>query len=123
MSWVQILVMTDFSKPFMVKIDASGFGLEVALLQNQRLVTYFSRSLGPRARLISIYEKELMAIAFTLGKYSLYLLGRHFVVKTNQQSLKFLLEQRIMSTDYQEWVSKLMGYILTSNIGYELAIK
>lgn len=38
------------------------------------------------------------------------LLGKKFVVKTDQKSLKFLLEQRVIQPQYQKWVAKLLGY-------------
>ena len=37
-------------------------------------------------------------------------MGRPFVIKTNQQSLKFLLEQRIGTPTQQKWFTKLLGY-------------
>ena len=39
-----------------------------------------------------------------------YLLVRRFLVKMDQRSLKFLLEQRVIQPQYQKWISKLLGY-------------
>ena len=39
-----------------------------------------------------------------------YLLGNHLCIKTDHQSLKYFLEQRVSSPAQQKWVSKLMGY-------------
>ncbi|KAH9745477.1 hypothetical protein KPL70_004086 [Citrus sinensis] len=76
MSSVPVLAMPNFTKPFIVEIDASGFGLWAVLLQGQQPVAYYSQVLGARACLKSIYEKELMAIVFAILKWRLYLLGR-----------------------------------------------
>lgn len=39
-----------------------------------------------------------------------YLLGHVFKVKTDQQSLKVLLEQKVGTITQQRWISKLLGY-------------
>lgn len=39
------------------------------------------------------------------------MLGRPFVIKTNHQSLKYLLEQRVGTPAQQRWITKLLGYI------------
>lgn len=46
----------------------------------------------------------------TFLKWRQYLLGRHFIIWTHQQSLKFITEQREVGVEYQQWVSKLLGY-------------
>ena len=37
-------------------------------------------------------------------------MGRHFKVKTNHDSLKHFLEQRLPSEEQQKWVTKMLGY-------------
>ena len=37
-------------------------------------------------------------------------MGRHFKVKTNHDSIKYYLEQRISSKEKQKWVTKMLGY-------------
>jgi hypothetical protein len=57
-----------------------------------------------------IYEKEMMAILHALKKWCPYLIGRHFKVKTDRDSLKYFLEQRLYSEEQQKWITKVLGY-------------
>ena len=59
---------------------------------------------------LSIYEKELLALVIGVKKWRAYLVGKPFTVKTNQQSLKYLLEQKIGTPAKQKWFDKLLGY-------------
>ena len=52
----------------------------------------------------------MLALATAVKKWRLYLLGRPFIVRTDHQSLKFLLEQRIATPAQQKWLAKLLGY-------------
>ena len=79
-------------------------------MQQGRPVAYFSKLLGVRAQQKSIYEKELIAICLAILKWKPYLLGRHFIVRSDQQSLRFLMEQREVNHEYQKWVTKLLGF-------------
>ena len=79
-------------------------------MQQGQPIAYFSRALPITHRVKPVYERELMAIVFAVQRWRAYLLGHHFVVRTDQKSLKFLLEQRVVDGDYQRWIAKLMGY-------------
>lgn len=78
-----------------------GDGLGAAFLQNQHPIAFFIHILVVRARLKSIYEKELMTIVITVQKRCHYLMGRRFSIRADQRSLKFLMEQWVVGMEYQ----------------------
>uniref|UniRef100_A0A2N9J200 Integrase catalytic domain-containing protein n=1 Tax=Fagus sylvatica TaxID=28930 RepID=A0A2N9J200_FAGSY len=104
------LALPDFSKTFVVECDASGYGIGAVLMQEGRPLAFYSQALKGKALFLSTYEKELMALVLSVKKWRPYLFGQNFVIKTDQQSLKHLLEQRIGTPMQQKWISKLLGY-------------
>lgn len=90
-----VLALLDFSKPFVVETDASGKGIGVVLMQDNHPIAYISKSLGPKQQAMSIYERELLAIVYAVQKWGTYLSHAHFIIRTDQRSIKHLLEQRL----------------------------
>lgn len=80
------------------------------LLQDNHPLAFFSKKLGPRQRITSTYHKELYAIVEAVQKWRQYLLGREFVIRTDQKSLRELLQQVIQTPDQQLYARKLMGF-------------
>ncbi|KAH9291972.1 hypothetical protein KI387_042837 [Taxus chinensis] len=52
----------------------------------------------------------MMVILHAVKQWRPYLMGRHFKVKTDHDSLKYFLEQRLSSEEQQKWVTKMLGY-------------
>jgi len=53
-----VLVLPDFSKPFLIECDTSGKGICVVVMLQHRLISYFSQALKGRFLLLSTYEKR-----------------------------------------------------------------
>lgn len=79
-------------------------------MQEGRPIAFLSQALKGQALHLSTHEKELLSLVTAVQKWRPYLLGRCFKVKTDQQSLKFLLEQQVRIVSQQRWISMLLGY-------------
>lgn len=83
-----VLKLPHFYSPFTIKCDASRKSIGAALMQTGHPLAYLSKALKGTELLMLTYEKELLTLVTTVIKWC-----QSFVVKTNQQALKFLLEQ------------------------------
>lgn len=77
-------------------------------MQEGHPIAYISKAISKHHLCLSVYDKELKSIVFAVEKLRHYLLERHFVIKTDHQSLKFLLEQRLHNDSQFRWMSKLI---------------
>lgn len=113
MTTCPVLALPDFSKPFVLEADACGTGLGVVLMQESRPLAFYSKSLGPKAAAQSIYEKEALAILEALKKWRHYLLGNPLIIKTDQQSLRFMTTQRLTEGIQHKLLLKLLEFDYT----------
>lgn len=90
-----VLVLPDFTKPFVIECDTSGRRIGVVLMQGGKPLAYLSQALKGRTLDLSTYEKELLALVVSIKKWRPYLLGHRFIIQTDHYDLKFLLEQSI----------------------------
>ena len=92
MVFASVLAFSDFNVMFVVESNVSQEGIGVVLSQGGCPMAYFSKGLSPKHKVLSVYEREMMAILVAVKKWHAYLLSRHFQIKTDPLSLKFLLD-------------------------------
>ncbi|KAI5414704.1 hypothetical protein KIW84_040249 [Lathyrus oleraceus] len=112
-----VLAIPNMQKPFVVETDASSTGVGVVLMQDGHPVAFISKVLSPKNMLLSVYDRELLALVHAVSKWHQYLSLNTFTILTDQHSLKYLLEQRLSTPAQYRWVTKLMG------LSYEILYK
>jgi hypothetical protein len=93
-----ILALPDFSKTFVLEADAMG------------LISLLSRTLGPKSMAASTYEKEAMTILKAIKKWKHYFASTSVILRTDQQSLKYIQDQRLVDGIQHKLLVKLLGF-------------
>ncbi|XDV45359.1 hypothetical protein PO909_013473 [Leuciscus waleckii] len=115
-----ILAFTDFTKPFVLEIDASHQGLGAVLSQEKdgklRPVSYASRSLRGSERNMENYSSmklEFLALKWAVSeKFREYLLGSKCAVYTDNNPLSHFQTLKLGATE-QRWVAQLAAFDFT----------
>ncbi|KAJ7971126.1 Ty3/gypsy retrotransposon protein [Quillaja saponaria] len=90
MTEAPVLGMPDFTTMFIIETDVCATGIRVVLMQTRNPIAFISKALALKHQALSTYEKEMLAIIFAIRKWSCYLVGRHFQIRTDHQSLRYL---------------------------------
>lgn len=53
---------------------------------------------------------ELFALSDAIRKFRHYLVGYHFIIRTDQQALRHLTSQTVHTPKQQKWLSHLLGF-------------
>ncbi|XP_042969094.1 uncharacterized protein LOC122301779 [Carya illinoinensis] len=110
MTKTPVLALPNFERSFEVYTDASGEGIGAVLVQDRRPLAFISKALGPMKKAWSTYARELLAVVHAVKVWRPYLLGRNFTIITDQQALRHLLQQKIVTPEQQKFLVKLLGF-------------
>ena len=115
MCQASVVATLDFTKTFIMECDASRNGIGDVLMQDERPIVLESHPIKGKYLHKAIYEKEMLTILHVVKKWRPYLMGRHFKVKTDHDSLKYFLEQRLSSEEQQKWSQRCWVMTLKSS--------
>ena len=112
-----VLTYADFSRPFILEVDASHSGLGAVLSQETdsgvRPVAYASRGLRPAERNMSNYSSmklELLGLKWAMTeKFREYLLGHKCTVFTDNNPLSYLQSAKLGATEHR-WAAQLATF-------------
>ncbi|XP_042466500.1 uncharacterized protein LOC122049106, partial [Zingiber officinale] len=121
LSSAPLLILPDFSKTFEIECDASGVGIGAVLMQEMRLIAYFSEKLSGATLNYPTYDKEMYALVRALETWQHYLWPKEFVIHTDHQSLKHLKSQHKLNRRHAKWVEfiETFPYVIKYKQGKE----
>ena len=114
-----VLQSPDFSKPFILQVDACDSGAGGVLLQKSAFddllhpVSYTSSKFKKHQMACSTIEKELLSLILALQKYECYLHGAEDIeVYTDHNPLVFLQRTKTHNQRLFRWALYLQGFNL-----------
>lgn len=103
-----VLAVPNFQQTFVLETDACKDGIGAVLMQQGHPVAYLSKGLCLKNQALSTYEKECLAILMAVDKWRPYLQHQHFIIRTDQQALLHLADQRLSTGIQHKAFVKLM---------------
>lgn len=108
-----VLRHPDFTRPFVVDTDACGYGLGAILMQiddegKEYVVSYASKKLTAAEQKWTTTEHEALAIVWAIDIFRPYLLGSHFIVRSDHSSLQWLYKAK--NGRLARWALQLQEY-------------
>ena len=108
-----ILALPDFTKAFEVHTDASDFAINGILMQEGHPIAFESRKLNEAKRRYSAHEREMTAVVHCLRTWRHYVLGAHFVVKTDNVATMYFQSQKKLTSKQARWQDFLAEFNFT----------
>ncbi|GFR84441.1 retrovirus-related Pol polyprotein from transposon 17.6 [Elysia marginata] len=109
-----ILIIPDLHAEFILRTDASDYGLGAVLLQERHGTLmpcrYASRKLSPREVRYSAIERECLAIVFAVTNFYKFLAFKPFHLETDHKPLLFLKSGKAKNSRLMCWALALQEF-------------
>lgn len=110
-----VLQFPDFTKPFYIQADSSGYAIGAELYQEDenkehQPIAFISRSLRGAELNYTVTEKELLSIINALSKFRTIVLGNTIIIRTDHKALEFLYKCRFHNERITRWILFLNGF-------------
>ena len=114
------------SMPMTIQVDVSQVGLGVALLQNNKPITFASKALTETEFCYANIEREILAVVFGAERFRTYVDGRSFTIKSDHKPLESIFQKNL--ADMLSWLQHMLlclqgyDYIIHYHPGKEMAL-
>ena len=102
---------------FILDTDASNdcIGAELSQVQNGKIhiISFASKVLSPAQRKYCTTRKELLAVITFTRQFRHFLLGKNFIVRTDHNSLVWLMNFKNINGQLARWLEELSQYEMT----------
>lgn len=106
-----ILSYPDFQKEFQLTTDASNVAIGAVLSQDDRPISFISRTLTESEEIYAANEKEMLAIIWALTHLRNYLYGSaKVIIYTDHQPLTYALSSKNNNAKMKRWKAILEEY-------------
>jgi len=109
-----VLAYPNAEGTFVLDVDASdtAIGAELSQIQDgqERVIAYSSQSLSAAQRRYCTTRKELLALVTFLNQFRFYLLGRFSVVRTDHNSLIWLMRFKNLEGQLARWLEAISQF-------------
>ena len=107
----------ELEHEFVLDTDASDYGLGAVLSQKingeEKVIAYASRTMNSAQRNYCTTYKELLAVVTFTQHFRHYLIGRHFTIRTDHSSLRWLQNFRNIEGMVGRWLTALSPFDFT----------
>ena len=109
-----VLAYPNSTGTFILDVDASDIAVGAELLQLQddveQVIAYGSQSLSQAQRRYCTTRKELLSLVTFLNHFRFYLLGRYFLVRTDHNSLIWLMSFKNVEGQLARWLEAISQF-------------